>query len=95
MSNEQKVETAADLRLHPTWTTKDDPAYPKLKSGLTREQAIMNAWLEQAGEDCPDCDVQMSHNGAPGRRPALVRVDPAKRPTLDNVRVTCSGCLGN
>ena len=85
----REIETCDDLVLSPIHRRPTPLANPP--SGLSREDAVVVAWLEQVGKECRRCGNPMDYLRH-GRRPTLTLVDPAKRATLDNVVVRCARC---
>lgn len=87
-----KIRTCDELVLSPIWRQKRHPASLPLPIGLTRETALVNAWMTQMGETCPNCGRHMTHRGAPIQKPTLVRLTVEGGDDLSNLTVICAGC---
>ena len=87
---EKAIETCDDLFLSPLW--RNPPPADALPRGLTKESALLNAWLRQYGK-CADCGRHLDKSGTPAQHPVLIRRSLQGKDSLANLAVICAGCL--
>ncbi len=87
----KKISTVDDLLLSPVW--REAPKPGQIVNGTARQEAVITAWLAQAGDTCTDCGKPLTRGAGPNRMPTLVYFGPG-RPRWEpkHLRVICGKC---
>jgi hypothetical protein len=92
----ERLISAKELNLNPSWWQKDETGKAKYQRHYDYFcESLINAFMNQVGEECQLCGTQMRKNGKPSEIPILCYITPLDdRGTtgLDNVTLKCGKC---